>query len=280
MNTKMKLRMFVSLLAFCIFVLQMPTFGVPYPVGNYVVDVDVRNTAMVLIPNPKVKVWISEKVIYVKASAAGYLSQQKTIVPSGNTGYFKRDFELQDVPKQLSAEDMLGRPIQSAYFTKDQYGFAPNVYGITVFIPKVMWPKPVSRNIDVFDAFWGIPLKQSCVIDVVDEYYRVKMTVDRRDLDWTDERYFVVVDTGKKVPPNKIRGWLSKLKKVEENQEILRVGCSQDLAAFLFYTLPRKEVEAASNGDIPSTLKSLYDHASRFSALHLDPEEKNEIILQ
>ena len=265
-----------AIFLFCCF----PAFSIPYHVGDCTVDVEVRSSLLIMIPKARVRLWMQGKVIYIKGSASGYLSNTVTVPTSGAGGYYQRDVILEDVKKTFAAEDLNGKPLVSVYFQSGQYGFEPNEYGVVAVVPKNVWPVANSKKVDIFDSFWGIPLKQSCKIELVEDYYRIRMTVSRVDVDWSGAKFTVVFDTRKKVSSEKITYWLDKLAKVEANQKSLPAGAVDDLARFLFDNLSRPDVESVSNGKIPSSLKRLYDQTDKFSNLHQDVEEKRTSLLQ
>lgn len=243
--------------------------------GGHTVDIDTRNLALNVIPHAKFSCYMSSGNIQVRVRATGYLEERFTLYPSGTTpGYFKRDVFLQDYPKTLIAEDMNGKKIVAVYFQKDQYGFDPRQYGITAHIPKKMWKNADVRGVEVFDNFWGFPLKKSCEIEAIEDYYRVKLTISRNALELTGSELTVVFDTKEKLPSAGINDWLARLKAAEDGEGELAPGAARAFAEFLFYVLPRSDVEQACGGTLPKSLKVLYDQARDFAALHRDPTEK------
>jgi len=255
-----------SLFVLCLLAICLPVHGVPYTAGNFTVDVVVRSTTMALIPDSKVSCWLDGKVIRLSAKAPGYLAKSASINVGAAT-YYKYDFVLPDIEKDLYAVDLNGVPIKAAYFEKAQYGFAGNVYGITVYIPKHDWPRPAPKRVDIFDQIWGGPWKTGCKINEVDEFYQVKMTMDRGALNWTGRRLLIGFDTSKKVSQQNGRAWFKVLRKLESDPKTPK-GLAAAMGEFLSTSIP--EDEANQIGEVPFTLQAYYSEAAHFASLHRD----------
>jgi hypothetical protein len=171
-------------------------FAIPCKVGDFTVDVEVRNQAMNLIPDVKVKCYmVSDRNIMVKAKAPGYQTRTRKIYTQDNQSYYKTDLTLRDIDHRISIVDLNRRPIVSAYARTDQYGFGGNEFGITVFIPKAIWKNAQASEVEVLEPFWGLPFKKNCQITEVDEFYQVKLAISRDALDWSGGDLVVIFKT-------------------------------------------------------------------------------------
>ncbi len=265
-----KLLSIIAMLLFC-----GSAFAIPYTAGPYLVDIEVRSSAMVPILDAKVSCWLSGKFICIRARAQGYDSVYEEFQSVENQQVYKRDLVLPDIKKRFHACDTYGVPIKSVYFIKDQYGFPSNVYGLKAYIPIQDWKEPISKNVDVFDADWIVPIKNSCEIKQVEEFYEVTMTFTRKAAEWSTTDLLVAFDGA--VPPTddeSVRVWLRRLARVEKFSDRCLPGAAQALATFLFNVLPPQTPETRGGEPLPATLQALYDQADRFEALHRNPREK------
>ncbi len=170
--------------------------AIPYKVGDFTVDVEVRNQAMNLVPDAKIKCYmVSGRNIIVKASAPGYKTSTRKIHTQDNQFFYKTDFALRDIDHSVNILDLNRRPIASAYARTDQYGFGGNEFGITVFIPKAIWKNAQASQVEVLEPFWGLPFNKTCQISEVDEFYQVKLAISRDALDWSGGDLVVIFKT-------------------------------------------------------------------------------------
>ena len=240
-------------------------WSIPYFIGNITVDVEVRNIANNVVPDAKVSVQLYGKQIYVKVRAAGYQSQETTISLADGTTYYKRDFSLRDQEKKFSIRDLRGHIIDSAFLRTDQFGFEPNLFGITIFIPIKDWPQATPERMDVFDGFWGIPLKTSCEITTVEEFYQIRITITRRAVTWTTYEMDIVFNTKEKLEQPRVKEYLARLEKLEQT-EGAPLGGEATLAKFISMNIPVEQL--AQFEYLPTTLQAFVDQAKRFAKLH------------
>lgn len=250
-----------------------PVVALPYQAGPFTVDVEVRNGIMLPIPDAKVTcVHYSATKIRVSASATGYVGQSKFLDIWPNQQFYKHDFVLADVPKKITVCDTNGRQIKSAYFNLDQYGYVAGEFGITVFIPKKLWEQPTAAGCDVFENFWGMPLKRGAEFASVEEYHQVRIRVSRRALDWTSKVWYVVFATkARDESPSELAPWLERLARLEQEPSAPREGATR-LAAFIYRNFSFNGETSQRERPLPATLQSLIDQGVRFSQLHRDTD--------
>ncbi len=247
-------------------------WGVPYVAGPYTVDVVVRNTTMALIPDADVSCWLDGKVIRLKASARGYVSKTAAI-QTGAATYYKYDFVLEDPELRVAIVDLNGRPIKSAYLEKGQYGFAGNEYGFTVYIPKQVWPMPAQKRVEIIDGFLGAAWKLWAKLEKIEDYYRVKVAMDRKAIFWGGPEFYVVFDLSKKVAPSATHQWVERLARLEVDP-LAPAGAAAALGAFLAEPIMLPDVIALGL-PVPRTLQAYHDQAARFAELHRDTPQEN-----
>jgi hypothetical protein len=269
---------FFLIVAFFVALGQMAS-AIPYVVAkNYIVDVEVRNNAAILIPGAKVKCWLSDRVIFVKASASGYVSKTIGISVEAPTGFFKRDFMLADVEKRLVAQDSQGKKLASVYFQKDQYGFAPNVYGVTAYIPKAVWLKASLQNVEIVDDFWGAPLKRECGIEEIEEFYKIRMTTKRSALDWTGSNWAVIFRSTREgsdsISPVVLSHWVDNVAKAEKQKAALPPGTAGDIAEMIWkFSCPNDVAQILQEKEC-ALLAAFLARQQKFADLH---REKNNL---
>ncbi|RCK78131.1 MAG: hypothetical protein OZSIB_1780 [Candidatus Ozemobacter sibiricus] len=249
-------------------ILNDPVAAATFTVGSTRVEVEVRNSVMLPIPDARARGWVSGTTLVLEAWAAGYQTAHiELAAPSHPGAIVHHEFVLADTPKRLSARDLTDHPLQSVHFEKGQEGYPASQYGITALIPKKSWPRPSAANVEVMDLAWSIPLKSSCTIESEGEFHRVRLTLPRRALDLTGTDLIVYFNTEKSYLQGEILRWLKALEKVEK---VISppLGSAMELARFLFGALPRPQVEAT--GQVPETLRQLYSRADRFAELHRD----------
>ncbi len=242
-------------------------WAIPYDVGKYKVDVTVRNSAMNLIPN--VKVYCSRynsKNIAVEAYAAGYKSFGRLVAIQENQTLYKVDLVLQDLDREIFIVDHNDRPIESAYNRPDQFGFPGDHYGLTVYIPKLVWKHTGIDRVEVFDSFWGMPMKKSYEVTEIDEFYCVKLSVTRKSIKWSGSRLYVVFRTSAPVRPEVVSGHLRQLRELESDPEKYPAGSSEALTRYVIANF--LEEAARSNGVPPRSLQKAISLKLRFMELH------------
>lgn len=249
------------------------SWAIIYHAGKYTVDIEVRNAIQMIIPDAKVDIWVGSKNISVEARSAGYLS--KTVqIPIGQATYYKRIINLQDPTKSFSAEDWSGGTLSSVYFRCDQYGIAPNKFGITVSIPEAVWPNPMLKNVRLYDASWGITFKYEGAIEKSEGFYHVRMVVSRKLLGMTGKQWVILFDTRKPTgeatqqPRQELLSrWLQRLETSERllGSEIPEEG--ESLVEVLSAHLNSRDVRALDL-PLPASLEARYAFSDRFNALH------------
>jgi hypothetical protein len=256
-----------TLILFILMVTLLPlrSLAIPYTVGDYTINVEVRNAVMNLVPDPHVDCWRSgENTIKVEAHAAGYKKIVKKIKITDEQFYYKTDMVLPDLDNQVTIIDINNNPIESAYARTDQYGFAPDRFGMTIFIPTADWPVAASGKVEVIEPFWGLPYKKICEIETVDEFYKVRISVSRDALEWSSGDMLVVFKTS-----------VDKDSKVIEKRltSLNRLNCSENyqaeirLAKFIADSYQIEELKSL-NQDLPESLVKLYKCKNKFSKLH------------
>ncbi len=244
----------------------------PYQLGDYRVDVTVRNHAMNLISGIKVALYRYDKAtILVEAAANGYKTLKYKLPIRENQFIYKIDLQLADVERRLHVVDHNDRVIASAYIRKEQYGFPSDHYGITAYIPVQVWPSAVAARVDVFDSFWGAPLKKSCEITTVEEFYCVKMTITRKALKWSGSDLYVTFRTTAPAQPQAVEARLATLDKIMTG-ESYPAGCEEALSEYLSDNFAADELSLSRN-ELPSSLAKLMQTRARFAEVHNEKVE-------
>ena len=262
--------------------------AMPYVIGDCVVDIEIRNTAMI----PILQSWISVKEkngnILVFARADGYATKKVEITKADGQKLFKLDLTLEDEPRHILVRDVCGAPIASAYVDKSQFGFSSDVYGITVGIPKKLLPHPSPKMVQVMGDFFWAPITKSCKIEEIEGFQKITLTVDRRDYGATQRLVSVVVaiqpssiedetdegneddegDVGSDTP----KIWLSRLQALEASSVQVAPGSSLALAELLVnaYSPACLETAMVTSGFQPETLKKVLALKETFRTLHRD----------
>jgi len=253
------------------------SWAIVYHVGKYSVDVEVRNSIQLIVPDAKVDIWVGSKNITVEARAAGYLSKAVEI-PIGQATYYKRIVNLQDPQKQFTAEDINGGTLSSVYFRNDQYGIRPDKYGIVVSIPEAVWPDPKLKKVRFYDPTWGISFKYEGSIDKSDGFCHVHMVISRKLFGMTGKQWIILFDTRQpngqpsQNPQQKVVAtWLQRLESSERLLGSQLPDEADPLDATLFEHLDRTVVESLGVA-IPSSLSARYAISDRFRQLHRDQD--------
>lgn len=257
----------VSVILILLVFLSVPVFSITYTTGKYKVDLTVRNSAMNLIPGVKVGLYqYDSKRLVAEVSAHGYKSGKKVIDINGTQTFYKFDMVLADLERNIYVLDHADKQISSAYIRKDQYGFPGDHYGITVYIPVVLWPDDKPANVEVFDSFWGMPMKKTCEIDKIEEFYRVRLSITRKALKWSGSDMYVVFRTSAPNSREVLNRHLLQLKKLGTEAEIPN-GAEEALAEYIASNYSVEEIEAA-DVRVPASLKWLLLTKKRFNELH------------
>lgn len=175
--------------------LSLPLQAVQYPVGPYQVNVDVRNSIYLMVPHALVKCSLSGQNIRVSVTAPGYVPQIKEIRTLPGTSSYFATVRLADREKRIDILDYNYKPIISAYIDRFQGGTPAHLYAINLMLPVKTWPHPNAGNVKVNQPGYGWPIQLSCDISLLEDFYRVRMLIDRAVLDDPKDHLLVYVNT-------------------------------------------------------------------------------------
>lgn len=175
--------------------LSLPLQAVQYPVGPYQVNVDVRNSIYLMVPHALVKCSLSGQNIRVSVTAPGYVPQIKEIRTLPGTSSYLATVRLADREKRIDILDYNYKPIISAYIDRFQGGTPAHLYAINLMLPVKTWPHPNAGNVKVNQPGYGWPIQLSCDISLLEDFYRVRMLIDRAVLDDPKDHLLVYVNT-------------------------------------------------------------------------------------
>lgn len=164
-------------------------------VGSYLVNVDVRNSIYLMVPHALVKCSLSGQNIRIAASAPGYVPQVKEIRTIAGTSSYFATVRLADREKRIDILDYNYKPIVSAYVDRFQGGTPAHLYAINLMLPVKTWPHPSAGNVKVNQPGYGWPIQLSCDISLFEEFYRVRLLIDRAVLDDPKDFLLVYVNT-------------------------------------------------------------------------------------
>lgn len=243
-------------------------FSLPYKVGPYTVDVEVRNKVMNLIPNAKVKCYLnSNNTITVKAEAIGYVSYKKRVNLHENQNFYKCDIWLDDLAHKVFIVDLNNDIISSAYARTDQYGVPGDKFGVTVFIPKTDWTNPSAENVDIIEPFWGLPFKKTCQISQIDEFHQVDINIERKALEWCAGELVVVFNTRVPNRPEVVAAKIGRLASFTDRPE--NDAARYELSRYLSSVYSPAELRQ-SQESLPESLEVFVVAAEKFNQLHLE----------
>ncbi len=266
--------LFVGVLCVC----TGAAWAVPIQAGPYVVDADVRNSANMLVPNVKPHARVVGNQIVVTASALGFDKGEARVPVASNSYYYKCDVYLGDGNRELVAVDQNRRKLTSVYFRRDQFGFKPDEFGITAFIPVVDWPNPGEKRVNVFDPTgffgWSVPLARSAQHEVVDGFYRVRLAISRKAHGLSGSMLVVMFDNRKpaeSVSDEQAATMLAELARLE-------LAVAANPAGFEPGVVGEATLQAASQirpeflqgRELPGCMKAYVAQRATFEALH-DP---------
>lgn len=173
-------------------------FAVQCSTGPYKVEVNVRTSTFQPIPHAYIKCSHSSGVIRVMASAPGFVQQNREIpIISGVNSYFVT-VQLADREKRFEILSYDYKPIVSSYVDVFQGGTPSHLYAINVMLPVKTWPNPTAENVKVNQPGYGWPIQQSCDISLFEDFYRVRLTIDRAVLDDPKDHLLIYVNTADK----------------------------------------------------------------------------------
>ncbi len=241
--------------------------AIPYQVGDYRIDVTVRNSAMNLIPGVKIRFYRDDQSSFIaEARATGYQSVSKRIRIKPNQFIYKTEVVLPDLGRKLLVVDHNRRVLTAAYLRTDQFGFPGDHYGLTAYIPVEMW-SPAPDRVDVLDSFWGIPLKKSCEVEEIEGFYRVSLSITRKALKWSGSEIYVIFRTQSPASPKIVKGHLKQLDRLSAISD-RPLGSEEALTSYIYNNFSK---EASAVGDtLPAVYEKYQAARVRFSQLHRD----------
>jgi hypothetical protein len=262
------LRKIVNLAMLTVLVMAAVTVqAFPYELGDYKVDVTVRNAAMNLVAGIKVALYRYDKAtILVEAAAAGYKTLTYKLPVRENQFVYKIDLVLADLARRVHIVNHNNKIIASAYVRLEQYGFPSDHYGITAFIPVKEWPVAAAARVEIFDSMWGVPLKKTCEITQVDEFYCVKLSMTRKSLKWTGKDLMVTFRTTAPASPAAVMSRVGTLEKIVAG-DAYPAGCEESLAEYLCSNFTPEDLESGQVA-LPSSLAKLMQARARFAEAH------------
>lgn len=231
-----------------------------YKVGQYLVDVDVRTSLMQVIPHAYVKCRLAGKTIKISAAAPGYVAKNHELtVRPGITGY-ATIIRLADPEKRLDVMTFDYKPIVSAYFDRYQGGIPSHLYAINLLLPIKSWPHPSPDNVIVNQPGYGWPIQNSCDISVMEDFYKVRMLIDRAVLDDPHDELLVYVNTANVISVAAAEKWLALLAELAARDELRAAQIAAVLAPFF-----PAHIEA---GYLPEVIARSVALKRRFNELH------------
>lgn len=251
----------------------VPVLAVPYQAGPHVLDLDIRSATMQLIPHAKAHVTYTNGKIKVYAYARGYRSVKETFeVGNVQPGLFKRDVMLPDPEVQVLTTDLQDEPIASVYIQTDQWGVSADKFRITAFIPRLEWPLPTTERVQLMGSYLGLPVKYTCEIEPVEEFYRVRFLITRGLLKDCEYQLNVIFNTEKPASPA-VRSRLCRLLNRPNGAvqpDPAQEEAAETLCRFIAAADSLNPVQIADPAD-PSSLAILTAARKRFEALHATP---------
>lgn len=262
---RINLKIAIVLFSVALSLVAGAAFAIPYQVGEYKIDVSVRNSAMNLI-KAKVSFWrIDGTRLSVEARATGYINSSTVLTLLPNQTVYKIDIVLADSQHRLTAIDHNQRPLPSVFIRTDQYGFPSDKYGITAYIPKKMWANPGNRTVTIVDSFWGIPLMKSCEISEEAEFYAVRMTITRKALAWSSE-LMIVFRTVDRLEADAASSYLAKINAATKQKENFEI-CPTAIATLVADFFTQDELLEVTES-LPDVLKELFVQRAQFNQLY------------
>lgn len=234
--------------------------AVPQQVGPYLVEVDVRTSLHVLIPQAVIECQLSGPRIRIMAYAPGYLLERKNIAIRPGVMTYAAALVLRDPPKRFDVYDFEHKPIASCFFDRDQGGTPPDQYAINMMIPMKSWPHPSPKNVIVNQPGYGWPVQNSCEISIREEFYRVRMLIDRAVLDDPHDELLILVNIAEIISPAAAVRWIDQIRRLEATSP----AAATVLAKALLGSLP----PGLDGSALPVSLARLLAAQNRFEDLH------------
>ncbi|EKD83322.1 MAG: hypothetical protein ACD_39C00750G0004 [uncultured bacterium] len=245
-----------------VFLCGSPAFirAAEYKVGPYLVDVDVRTSLMQVIPHAYVKCHLSGKTIRISASAPGYVAKNHELTVKTGVSNYSTVIRLSDPKKRLDVMTFDYKPIVSAYFDRYQGGIPSHLYAINLLLPVKSWPHPSPENVIVNQPGYGWPIQNSCEISVMEDFYKVRMLIDRAVLDDPHDELLVYVNTAEVISVSAAEKWLAKLVELEAEDKQRAAQIAAVLAPFF-----PAHIDA---GYLPDVIARAVALKRRFNELH------------
>ena len=235
-------------------------------VSGYTIDVDVRTSWWTPISHAHVKGAKWGNQITISVYVPGYIFQERKIAVLPNIKKYAVTIPMPDKEKRLDVMDFNYKPIASAYFDRYQGGTPPDKYSVNLFLPIKSWPHPGPAQVKLNQPGYGWPIQESCEISVRDEFYRVRMIIDRAVLDDPNDELLVYVNTGAPIRPEAVGRWFADLRLLERKDP----AQADELARLLIFSLPPGLMAM----DLPASIACLKVLQQRFDQLHRVPVDR------
>lgn len=241
--------------------------AMPYIAGKCTVDISVRNSAMNLIFDAKVSCYMyDENRISLSVKANGYVSKKHIIKVQPNQTLYKHDFILADVKRNFYVTDRSENVLSSAYVRLDQIGFPSNRYGMTVYIPVKNTNHLVEKDIDIFETFWGFPIRHDFSVETVGEFHKVKLSISRKALKWSGEDIIIQVRSAKTIDLKTVKKHLQNLENLDSDINA-PTSAAQDLTKYIVNNVS-KDLIVENDLDCPRCLTKYYSLIENFKNIH------------
>jgi hypothetical protein len=247
------------------FLCPLTGFADPYETGGYTIEVDVRTSWWFPIANPWVKCSKWGNQITVSAHVPGYVPQERKLSIKPNVQKYDVTILMPDKPKRLDVMTYNYKPIASAYFDRYQGGTPPNKYSVNLFLPVKSWPNPSPDKVKLNQPGYGWPIQETCDISVRDEFYLVRMLIDRAVLDDPNDELLVYVNTGETLSPEATGKWFADLRRLEQGNPVR----AEEIARALFFHLPPHLLISLNP---PASIACLAALRIKFDRLHELPQ--------
>ena len=175
--------------------------ALPYAVGPYIFEIEVRSKTMLPLPGAWVTCKLRGDEVKITVRSPGYVRQERCVPVGGGQNLYRFEFVLADQHRDIVVRDPAGTVLKSAYIDRSQYGFDPRDYGITLFVPVKMLKEPSTRNVQVFNDVFFSPIVKSMSSDRVEEFWRIRLSVDRVDWECVQHLASIVVKTDPRPSP-------------------------------------------------------------------------------
>lgn len=242
--------------------------AMPYTIGDYTVNVSVRNSAITPVFNANVRLdfpLFKRDRIFVSVTAIGYLRAEKVIHVQEGQKEYSIDVQLRDIYREFEVLNHNYRPISSVYLVRDQFGFASDHYGIIAYIPKKVWARPNRSGVEIVSS-WGLPMLQTCKIESHDDFYKVRLSISRHSLTYSSGVLSIFFKTFDPPDTSAIIAGIEKINEMETSAIATRQQI-QKKSAHLLNFFSAEDIEA-TKVPLPTALQRLIDMQKDFLHLH------------